>query len=286
MKKNVLLTLIICIIYTFQIYAQSSNFKAQGYYYKAKELFEARSYISSLDYIQKSKDALGGTNKKLQYLHIVILVKQKDWVEADNQMKKFFAIQEGEIQAIYFSKGVDELTDDETYELTKILVDIEENAAYVNSPEGKEEELIKNIHDLLVPNLNYSYSKTCMRPSGSSDKIKYNYKIINTLAKKIEIKVTIENYEYMYGSNNYGKETNTKYTTFHFADIESVSLIDSKSDDCCDLRVDYFHMWKEWNCHSSSPKALFITFKSPSAVKSKFFYDHYDNRDGKTRGGG
>ncbi len=118
-------------------FAQSSNFRAQGYYYKAKEYYESENFNTSLEYVKKSKDAIGGTNIQLQYLHIMVLVKQSNWIEAKKEMNIFYDIEEGTIKPNRFSDTVDELTDDEVYELTKILVDIEEKASYLESPEYK-----------------------------------------------------------------------------------------------------------------------------------------------------
>ncbi|MDR6238753.1 hypothetical protein [Aureibacter tunicatorum] len=138
-KTKTTLILIIQILFIIiNTQAQSSKFRAQGYYYKAKELFEDKSYTSSISYIKKSQKELNGSNIQLQYLYIMNLVKQRNWVEAQKQMEIFYKYEERKLQAVKFSNSVDKLTDDETYQLTKVLVDIEENASYQQSPEYRE----------------------------------------------------------------------------------------------------------------------------------------------------
>lgn len=152
--------------------AQTNNFRAQGYYYKAKDYYVANSFNEAIEYVIKSKEALGGTNKRLQYLHIMTLVKQSEWVMADEQMKIFYEIVEGTKEARHFSNEVDELTQDETYELTKILVDIEENAAYESSDEGKKAKREQKMKDLFNQIFN-TYASGTSDLWGIKDSYKY-----------------------------------------------------------------------------------------------------------------
>lgn len=129
MKKIILL---LCFLFTIlfnqSIYSQSSNFIAQGHYYKAKELYEKKLYKDAIKYVQYSKENLQGTNYQLQYLHIMSLYANYNFTEAKKEMETYFQILEKETLAKGFTKYVERLTDDETKALSKIMIDIMENA--------------------------------------------------------------------------------------------------------------------------------------------------------------
>jgi len=148
------------IVLSFTMFCQSNNFIAQGNYYKSKELFEAGQFENALKYIQQSKQLLGGTNQSIQYLHIMILYNLQMWPDANTELKTFFDLDEGRLQPKYFTKLVENLTADETKELTKIMVDIQEKAQYSESPKGKIEKLNQQIKEDLSKILkSYNYSK-------------------------------------------------------------------------------------------------------------------------------
>ncbi len=109
-------------------YAQSSNFKAQGYYYKAKDYYQSGQYSSAVEYAKKSRESLGGSNEVLQYLFIMSYVRQNNWVKAETEMQLYFDLLDNKAEDVSYSKTVDDLTADETKELTKLMIDIEENA--------------------------------------------------------------------------------------------------------------------------------------------------------------
>ena len=127
-------------------FGQSDNFRAQGYYYKAKELYQGKNYSAALPYLVKARDALSGSNVELQYLFIMAYVGTSDWISANKELKKYFDLIEDREKAVTFSKSVEELTDDETRSLTKAMVDIEEHAAYDESPEAKKEKILNEIN--------------------------------------------------------------------------------------------------------------------------------------------
>ena len=186
MHRRYILLILALFFIRNNVNSQSSNFRAQGFYYKAKENYVSQSYENALIYVAKSKEALGGTNIKLQYLHIMILVKLEDWMNAYKEMSTFYDMEEGNIKAILFSDEVDELTKDETYELTKIMIDIEEKC--LQSPENKKSIkyslLSKNIRDSCIP-------PKCMYAQGTGEdkkdySITYSYKCDKNTAGKIK----------------------------------------------------------------------------------------------------
>jgi hypothetical protein len=134
------------------VFSQTSgNFKAQGYYYKAKELYESKNYSAALPYLEKTKVALAGTNEQTQYLYIMCYVAIKDWVNANKELAVYVDLIENRQKIMSFTKTVESLTDDETKALSKAMVDIEENAAFTESPEG----IKKKNSDEFFSTLNY-----------------------------------------------------------------------------------------------------------------------------------
>jgi len=114
--------------------AQSNNFKAQGFYYKAKELKEAGSYRSAISYCKKAEEALEGSNLELQYLYILCYYYDGDYVNAQKEMARFFDFKGDKNNQIKrFDKSVERITDDETKAITKLMVDIDEKADYENT---------------------------------------------------------------------------------------------------------------------------------------------------------
>jgi hypothetical protein len=108
--------------------AQSTNYRAQGNYYSAKTKLKAGAYQEAIDYVNKSKTALGGTNEELQYLHILAAYNLEDFEQAQKELQTFFDIGEKKVKPVYFDKTVDRLTNDETRELTMLMDPIFEKA--------------------------------------------------------------------------------------------------------------------------------------------------------------
>jgi hypothetical protein len=152
--KKTLVTLALFAGLNFEGFSQSNNFVAQGNYYKAKELYEKGNFIEALKYIKDSKELLGGTNERLQYLHIKTLFNLKQYLDANNELKIFFDIEDNKISEKYYSKNVEKLTSDETLDLTKMIVDIQEKSSYEISPKGKKDELAKEISNWINGNIN------------------------------------------------------------------------------------------------------------------------------------
>ena len=119
---------------------QSNKFRASGLYQRAVDLFESKKYSEALSYAKQSRETLEGTNERLQYLFIMIYVNQKDWVNAQKEMQRFYDLIERRETNVNFSGTTDKLTDKEEAVLTRIMIDIEENAAHVQSPEYKREK--------------------------------------------------------------------------------------------------------------------------------------------------
>ncbi|WP_134198506.1 hypothetical protein [Meridianimaribacter flavus] len=121
--------------------SQSLNFRAQGKYYTAKENYESRNYDDAIKAINESKELLGGSNYQLQYLHVMAAYKAGKYKEAQIEMNRYFNILDRKEQPKGFSKTVEELTYDETKELTKLIDPIDSNVAnQIKEKKRKEEE--------------------------------------------------------------------------------------------------------------------------------------------------
>ncbi len=108
-------------------FSQSSNFRAQGKYYSAKEKFEQNKFNDALNYIYQSKKFLnGGSNYKLQYIHIIAAYKAGRYKEAQKEMKRYFNLIDKKEKPIAFEKYVERLTSDETKAITKLIDKIDE----------------------------------------------------------------------------------------------------------------------------------------------------------------
>lgn len=164
MKKIVLVA---CIALLHNLtYSQGTNYRAQGKYYSAKERYENKEYESALDYIYESKELLKGTNYVLQYLHIVSAYYGGFYEEAQKEMETFFHLEERQIESVRFSRGVDELTSDETKELTKLIDKIDEAVEYEKvesvrrklqaNAEQSRQEKINEVESLLTIIDNYA----------------------------------------------------------------------------------------------------------------------------------
>ena len=108
---------------------QSVAVRAQGHYYSAKEAYLGKRYDRALDYVYKSKEALGGTNQQLQHLHVFAAYTAGRYTEAQREMDTFFKLTEKVVPEVRFSRSVQPLTNDEVTELTKLINKIDEGVA-------------------------------------------------------------------------------------------------------------------------------------------------------------
>jgi len=130
MNKIIFTSLLLFLISSVS-HAQNNNFRAQGFYYKAKELKESGSYSTAITYCKKAEEALGGSNLELQYLYILCYYYSSDYSNAQKEMERFFNFKGDQKDQIKkFDKSVDRITDDETKAVTQLMVDIDEKAHY------------------------------------------------------------------------------------------------------------------------------------------------------------
>jgi hypothetical protein len=153
-----LVTVLLLAMVGISVFGQSSSFRAAGLYQRAKDLYEERNYTQALSYAKQSRETLEGSNERLQYLFIMIYVKQNDWVSANKEMQRFYDLLENREKNVWFRGTTEKLTPDEEAELTKMMIIIEEKATYAQSPEyrqkmekeeleKKKEEVAQEIRD-------------------------------------------------------------------------------------------------------------------------------------------
>jgi hypothetical protein len=128
MKK--LITLFCIIVIAHSIQAQNTNVRAQGNYYSAKNKFQEKNYEEALNYVNKCKTALMGTNRELQYLHILAAYNLYKYEEAAKELQTYFDMEEKKVKIVYFDKSVDRLTDDETKQLSMLIDPILESVEH------------------------------------------------------------------------------------------------------------------------------------------------------------
>ena len=131
MKKLITICLLLASI--FAANAQNTNVRAQGNYYSAKSNFQNKNYEEALKYVNKSKTALVGTNRELQYLHILAAYNLYKFEEAAKELQTYFDMEEKKVKIVYFDKSVDRLTNDETKELSMLIDPILESAEHRKS---------------------------------------------------------------------------------------------------------------------------------------------------------
>jgi len=128
---KIIFTSLLLFLISSVCHAQNNNFRAQGFYYKAKELKESGSYSNAIPYCKKAEEALGGSNLELQYLYILCYYYSRDYSNAQKEMERFFNFKGDQKDQIKkFDKSVDRITDDETKAVTQLMVDIDEKAHY------------------------------------------------------------------------------------------------------------------------------------------------------------
>ena len=98
--------------------------------------------------MKKSKAALGGTNRELQYLHVMSAYSAGRYEEAQREMQVFFDLADKKIQAIDFSSAVDRLTENEVRALTKLINKIDDAVAKSAANRKSREEDSKLASDL------------------------------------------------------------------------------------------------------------------------------------------
>ncbi len=249
-KWNTLTWLLALIMISNNLFAQvTSTFRAQGYYYKAKELYTAGKYSEAIPYLDKTKEALGNsTNDRTQYLYIKCCIGLKDWSKAKKELDIYANILDNKIKAIYFTHDVERLTNDEQTDLSKEMVTIEENETFSNSPEGKRKKLKDEIIELLDELFYQKYNRST-ETTTTSETFTYNssfmfceYKITGTWKSPVKY--------------CYDQEDVTQSVDFSIMDIESVNKISN-----------------EW-----STNYLIGCSKEAKYPKGDFFYIHLKNK--------
>jgi len=135
------------IVFASNVYA--SNFKAQGYYYKAKSEYEAQRYSSAISYAEKSIAELHGANEELEYLLVLCYYKQKDWINAEKELNVYASTESNDknVSVKEFDENVERLTGNEKKALAKLMVKIMESAekesSYRTSSQYKIDQLMK-----------------------------------------------------------------------------------------------------------------------------------------------
>lgn len=180
-------------------FSQSSNFRAQGKYYSAKEKFEQNKFNDALNYIYQSKKNLnGGSNYKLQYIHIIAAYKAGRFQEAQKEMKRYFNLIDKKEKPIAFEKYVERLTSDETKAITKLIDKIDEAVVQfqknviINNNNAKKLARLNNIKNAfkrfksfkVIKNYElYDYEHTFDFVQLPNNSIKVNIKIVETKYK-------------------------------------------------------------------------------------------------------
>ena len=136
--KYILTTLLIAV--STGTFCQSINYRAQGHYYSAKDAYHAKNYREALEYIYKCKSALDGTNREVQYLHVMSAYYSGNYQEAQEEMNTFFQLEERKIERKEFDKSVETLTNDEVKALTKIINAIDESVEAENERLAAQKE--------------------------------------------------------------------------------------------------------------------------------------------------
>ncbi|MAL97753.1 MAG: hypothetical protein CL583_04795 [Alteromonadaceae bacterium] len=131
---------LICFTLPLAANAVSTNFRAQGHYYSAKEALESGQYDKAINYVKQSKEALKGTNQELQYLHIVSAYNAGKFKESQDELHTFFEIVERQRKEVEFDRSVDRLSDDEVRSLTMLINRIDEQVAQQQAKDKQIQE--------------------------------------------------------------------------------------------------------------------------------------------------
>lgn len=272
-KKYTMLKRLVCtfsfFLLTSYMWAQSSNTRAQGYYYKAKSEFELEKYESCIQYLDKSKESLGGTNPELQYLYVMALVEQEMWSEANAEMTRFFHLKDRKEEPIYFENNVDGLTDDEEYELIKMMVEIEENAKYLNSREGVTKTYIQKVRYVFFTNIVYHQDMECVKDEREDFEYTYKWAYLNDSIYLVSSNTITNSY------NMYGELISKRERRFSFP-VEIPSILDisikNGEDSIWGMRIKELSYLKSKSCRV--PKAvLWLHLDSPVSPAFQYSSD-------------
>lgn len=194
--------------------SQNANYRAQGNYYTAREAFYKKDFEKAIEYIEKAKVHLGGTNMQLQYLHVMALYEAKRYAQAKDEMELFFKIQSKEVKSTAFDKSVEQLTDDEVKKITMVIDKIDEGIEAEKAEMRKrevEKQRLKN--DAERTRIIAEINRICNAQSGDD--------YINTVgvnAKNRFYKRTVDTYEFRTPlSFSYGKYFYEFTTHNHYA---------------------------------------------------------------------
>ncbi|GGD30719.1 hypothetical protein GCM10011343_21090 [Flavobacterium orientale] len=198
---------------------------AQGNYYKAKELYESREYKAAIDYIKKSKESLKGSNFQLQYLHIMAEVKLRNYNAANKEIERYFKLEDGEEKPVGFTKNVERLTDDETKQLSKILIDVQESATKETEQEklaGVRKPIANEIYSLIdkAANLIYFHEIKKFNGNTSTTSETYSYQRKGNL-----MYVTIKHIYYYQKNPGYEETNESTFIIDILNDIKKIELI-------------------------------------------------------------
>lgn len=108
--------------------AQSSNVRAQGRYYSAKEAYETGDCSRAAVLAKEAETLLGGTNQRLVYLEVVALFCVERFADARVALSRYFDLVDKKIDAVQFLDGVDALSETEKKNLTRLIDKIEAGA--------------------------------------------------------------------------------------------------------------------------------------------------------------
>lgn len=245
--KSIKLILFFTIVFnTGLLFSQSTNFRAQGNYYSAKENFQKKDYKTALTYVEKSKVNLGGTNRELQYLHILCAYNLENYELALKELETYFALEEKKITAVDFDKSVDKLTSDETKALTMLIDPIYEKAEK-SKEANKIQNLIDELNSFIQNNWSVAYYKSSSTYKGNDFRTRKHYEEFNrsityaapkfsynSTTGEIIITKSVETIETKKGTTGDGSpfdsylKSITEYVfTFKVKDLTSVSLTPS-----------------------------------------------------------
>jgi len=241
--KRIITILVVALIMCGSALGQSAGYRASGLYQRAKEFYDGGNYSQALSYAKQSRETLSGTNRQLQYMFVMIYVKQNDWTNANKEKERFYGLLDNLEKSVYFPGTTDELTRSEEADLTRMMIEIEEKAtrmqsdidakaAYASSPQAKREKVAKEIvqwfDTYLAPTYNTSfyykftgktnyYELTC-RAYSKSNGVFYVEKVVNMTGgergtRRESATTKFDNLSKVETAGNYKFYNYTAYTT-------------------------------------------------------------------------
>jgi hypothetical protein len=133
------LALVLSAVVPSLVAGQSINYRAQGHYYSAKSALEAGNFSRALQYVYQSREALGGTNQELQYIHVRAAYGAGRYEEAQTALAEFFELAERRQTPIHFDRSVDRLTTDEIRAITQMINPVDERVIAARERRQREE---------------------------------------------------------------------------------------------------------------------------------------------------